>query len=221
MRTLVIGDIHGCLTSLETVLNALELKPEDHLITLGDYIDRGPSSKGVLDRLMQLHECCHFTPLKGNHEGFMQNARLSQYNNLIWTRQGGIPTLVSFDVTEAKDIAQVYSDFIDSCKLYLETEDHIFVHGGLEADKKPEEHEEKTLLWHRFNEQKPHQSGKKIICGHTPDRRIKDVGYAVCVDTHVYHTQGYLTCLDVHSGDFWAGNEEGELLTGKHTFTAR
>ena len=68
MRTLVIGDIHGCSTALRTLLDAVKPGPEDVLVTLGDYVDRGPDSKGVLDILLGLEKTTQLKPIIGNHE---------------------------------------------------------------------------------------------------------------------------------------------------------
>src|SRR5438128_6850305 len=74
-RTLAIGDIHGCLTALDTLLGFVRPTPEDRLIFLGDYIDRGPDSKGVLNRLIELKRIRRFICLRGNHEIMMLAGR--------------------------------------------------------------------------------------------------------------------------------------------------
>lgn len=217
MRTLVIGDIHGCAVALDTLLDFIAIQPEDHIITLGDYIDRGPDSKGVFDRLMQLEEECHYIPLKGNHEQLMELACQSRMDRLMWTQVGGLATLISFDVTAPSEIPQKYWDFIDRCSLVVDSEKHIFVHGGVESGQPLSSQLEEVLLWQRFDEIKPHQSGKMIFCGHTPDEEIQDKGYAVCVDTYVY-ADGWLTCMDVVTGEYWQANEYGETRSGQHVF---
>ncbi|MEJ6570085.1 MAG: metallophosphoesterase family protein, partial [Akkermansiaceae bacterium] len=65
---LTIGDIHGCLTSLETMFDLVQPSEEDLVVTLGDYVDRGPDSKGVIDRLLELKKTHRFIHLMGNHE---------------------------------------------------------------------------------------------------------------------------------------------------------
>ena len=77
-RTLAIGDVHGCLTALDTLLGFVELRPTDQLIFLGDYVDRGPDSKGVLDRLIELRRLHEVVFLRGNHEVMMANAGRGQ-----------------------------------------------------------------------------------------------------------------------------------------------
>jgi serine/threonine protein phosphatase 1 len=71
MRTLAIGDIHGCLRAFNVLLDEVNLQPDDVLVTLGDYVDRGPNSKGVLERLLATTARCQCFPLKGNHDLMM------------------------------------------------------------------------------------------------------------------------------------------------------
>jgi serine/threonine protein phosphatase 1 len=75
MRTLAIGDIHGCLRAFDLLLELVQPEPKDLLVTLGDYVDRGPDSKGVLDRLIDLKTRCRHIPLIGNHDLMMLAAR--------------------------------------------------------------------------------------------------------------------------------------------------
>ena len=77
MRTLVIGDIHGCWRALQALLAAVDLRPDDRIITLGDYVDRGPNSRGVVERLIELHARGNLIPLRGNHDEMMLEARRS------------------------------------------------------------------------------------------------------------------------------------------------
>lgn len=68
MRLLAIGDIHGCCRALDALLAAIKPRPEDQIIPLGDYVDRGPASRQVLDRLIHLAERCAVIPILGNHD---------------------------------------------------------------------------------------------------------------------------------------------------------
>ena len=74
-RTLAMGDIHGCVTALE-LLQSIDLQPEDSLVTLGDYIDRGPDTLRVIDSLTALRQTHYLVPLRGNHEFFRTWQRL-------------------------------------------------------------------------------------------------------------------------------------------------
>ena len=96
MRTLVIGDIHGSLKALETLVEFVAPDETDTLVTLGDYIDRGPDSKGVIDFLTNYNDPATLITLKGNHEQMMENARDSQQERYFWLVNGGEATLDSF-----------------------------------------------------------------------------------------------------------------------------
>jgi serine/threonine protein phosphatase 1 len=81
MRVLVIGDIHGCSRALDLILAAVKPTADDHLILLGDYVDRGPDSSGVMQRLLALEKQCRLTALRGNHEKMMVDARSKSIND--------------------------------------------------------------------------------------------------------------------------------------------
>ena len=74
-RTIAIGDIHGCLAALDALLAAINPTPNDTIVTLGDYVDRGPNSKGVIDRLLELEQRVNLVPWWGRHDGFVRLRR--------------------------------------------------------------------------------------------------------------------------------------------------
>src|SRR2546423_845077 len=97
MRTIAIGDIHGCLTAFDALLAAAAVQRDDHLILLGDMVDRGPDSKGVLDRVIGLHHAMpNIAVLRGNHEELMLAARDTTVMYQGWLRVGGGETLESY-----------------------------------------------------------------------------------------------------------------------------
>src|SRR5690349_9006235 len=102
MRLLAIGDIHGCLTALDALLDAVAPQADDQIVALGDYVDRGPDSRGVLDRLIALHAGGRVVALRGNHDVMMLEARNGR--DLGWLAVGGKETLLSYGVT-ASEIA--------------------------------------------------------------------------------------------------------------------
>ena len=93
-RTLAIGDIHGCSVALEALLAIVAPAPDDIVITLGDYVDRGPDSKGVLERLLRLEAYAHLIPLIGNHDEMMLEAR--HRRSLDWETGYGETTMASY-----------------------------------------------------------------------------------------------------------------------------
>ena len=106
-RTLVVGDIHGCLDALLALADFVDFKPEDEIIMLGDYVDRGKHSKQVIDWVIEHREKLNIKTLIGNHEVMMENASTNFNDYLFWVMNGGNPTMMSFD-SELEDIEQKY-----------------------------------------------------------------------------------------------------------------
>ncbi len=218
MRHFVIGDIHGCLKSLKNLVKYLEaqgLGPRDTIITLGDYIDRGPDTKGVIDYLIDLKKKYRVICLKGNHEELMEYARESKQDLEFWIENGGQVTLDSFGVDNVKKISGKYWDFIISCFQYHETSHHIFVHAGLKSNVPLNRQHPNILFWQRLRDSKAHMSGKTVICGHSPqDSGVPiNLGHTIGIDTYAF-ADLWLTCLDPVSGEFWQANEFGDRQKG-------
>src|SRR6476646_6510 len=95
-RMLAIGDVHGCLTALDTLLGFVQPTPDDQLVFLGDYVDRGPDSKGVLNRLIELQRTGSAVFLRGNHEIMMLGARNGRDDFRFWFACGGAEALESY-----------------------------------------------------------------------------------------------------------------------------
>lgn len=215
-RILAIGDVHGCLQALKNLEEFVGFRETDTIITLGDYIDRGPESMGVLDWLIEAREKYNLITLLGNHELMMEEAKDNAGAYYFWEMNGGIQTVRSFDC-DVEDVPDKYWQFFSSCELYHETDSHIFVHAGLDPKPPAEDQKPDVMCWLRFPNLKPHSSNKTIICGHTPQRsHVPGVlPHAICIDTHAFTPEGYLTCLDVESGVFWQANSKGD--TRKNT----
>jgi serine/threonine protein phosphatase 1 len=224
MRTLAVGDIHGCSIALDAVLALAAPEPDDRLITLGDYVDRGPDSRGVLDRLTALYDTGRLIPLRGNHDQMMLMAREGK-DRRMWLCCGGLQTLESYghvisDIISGED----YDDIPDrhwrflavDCRDWYETETHFFVHASAYPDLSLEEQPSYMLLWEKLDEAVQHISGKVMVCGHT--RQVEglplDLGSTVCIDTGVYAEHGWLTCLHVETGRYWQANQRGQTRTG-------
>ncbi len=223
MRLLAIGDIHGCSQALDTLLAALHLQPEDLLVTLGDYVDRGPDSKGVLEQLIALNAKGRLIALRGNHDEMMLLARRGEERRMWWTC-GGKTTLASYGIAVLEDdqlvkIPDSHWDFLESvCRDYYETAAHFFVHGNVFPDVPLAEQPTHMLYWEKLfpYDSRPHYSGKIMVCGHTKQVEGKPLNlrHALCIDTGVYTPNGWLTGLDVQTGQYWQANQQGELRDG-------
>jgi serine/threonine protein phosphatase 1 len=230
MRTLAIGDIHGCLRAFDLLLEQVEPQPGDLVVTLGDYIDRGPDSKGVLDRLIALCERTRLVPLKGNHDVMMLAAREDQEHFDEWLSCGGKQALESYRAgndwrTFARDISARHWRFLeDDCVAYHESNTHFFVHANVHPHLPIAEQPEYMLYWERLEESEweSHESGKTMICGHSVQRsgRPLVLDSAICIDTWVYG-EGWLTCLDVETEVYWQSNQRGETRMGNLRFRSR
>jgi serine/threonine protein phosphatase 1 len=214
-RLLTIGDIHGCFTALQALVASVPIVDDDLIVTLGDYVDRGPSTREVLDWLIARLAAGRLIPLRGNHEIMQMQARESETEHQFWLKYGGAETLASYsEPTDARldDIPASHWHFLEhETRRYHETDTHIFVHAGLVPDLPLEEQPDEALFWQRFYYPSPHRSGKTMICGHTAQREgvPLSIKHAVCLDTWVYGA-GWLTCLDPATGEFWQANQCGE-----------
>lgn len=223
-RVLAIGDIHGCARALATLIAAIEPLPEDLVIPLGDYVDRGPDSKGVLEQLLALRERTTLVPLIGNHDAMMLQARDGQGHD--WLRGYGRSTLASYGL-RAEELGRVPREhwaFLEGCRDWFETGTHIFAHASVQPDLPMPEQPSYVLRWEslRPGEVRAHCSGKTLVCGHTSqkDGRPLDLGHTVCIDTYA-HGGGWLTCLEATSGWAWQANQAGLLVSGRLEELAR
>jgi serine/threonine protein phosphatase 1 len=219
MRTLAIGDIHGCDVALTTLLEQVAPRPEDRLVFLGDYIDRGPASREVVESLLNLKKESRTVFLRGNHEAMILDAREDALKANVWQSYGGFEALISYHAEYnqkwAKVIPNSHWEFFKRTERYFETEGHIFVHACLDGEADMDDQPDWLLYWEPVDRLKPHKSGKSIVCGHSPQRsgQILDLGFALCIDTGAVNG-GWLTCLDVSSGEWWQSNEKRQTRMG-------
>lgn len=212
-----IGDIHGCRNALVTLLSYVAPSREDTIVTLGDYVDRGPDSSGVIEYLIELGTTHNLVSLRGNHEIMMLDSREKKSWFSAWLSYGGRETLSSYslaadDAESIGCIPEAHLDFLENRLLpFYECESHIFVHAHLEKDKPLSEQSDAALYWRKYKSPEPHYSGKIMVCGHTA--QLSGIpahnDYSVCIDTWA-HGEGWLTCLEVESGTIWQANEAGE-----------
>jgi serine/threonine protein phosphatase 1 len=223
MRTLAVGDVHGCSTALDAVLAAVRPAADDLLIFLGDYVDRGPDSRGVIDRLLALRQAHRVVALRGNHELMMWRARADRSEFRMWCSVGGAQTLASYGKFPGRagglaDVPDAHWEFLErTCMDYYETDTHIFAHAGVDPGAPLAEQSELWLFWEFLNPEAPiaHESGKTLVCGHTSQRsgEVLDLGTTICIDTNIY-ADGWLTCLDVTGRRYWQAKQTGEVRTG-------
>jgi serine/threonine protein phosphatase 1 len=230
MRTLAIGDIHGCSRALDVLLEQIAPQPDELVVIVGDYVDRGPDSKGVLERMLALQRHCRCVALKGNHDLMMLTAREDEEHFAEWLACGGKQTLDSYRAkvnceTLADAIPAQHWHFLEhDCVAYHEIDTHFFVHANVLADLPLAEQPDYMLYWEKLEPGTwcPHESGKTMICGHSAQRsgRPLVLDRAICIDTWVYG-DGWLTCLDVDSEVYWQANQRGEKRMGNLRFRVR
>jgi serine/threonine protein phosphatase 1 len=187
-RQIAIGDIHGCYDLLkELVEYRIKFDPlTDELIFLGDYIDRGKDSKRVVEYVGNLQETYpdRVVLLKGNHELLAYRAFLTNLKNdlFLWEMEGSQYTIESFGGFERARV--ILMPFIRSLRIYYQTADFIFVHGGIPSGETIETASEEELLWERDIES---YTGKTIVVGHTPRFHVTRFAHAIAIDTGAFH----------------------------------
>ena len=178
-RRIVIGDIHGCYHTLQQLLeNKIRASADDQIYFLGDYIDRGPRSRDVLEFLLKLKtQGYHVFYIKGNHELMLLQAFEDDKYLMNWFQNGAEETLQSFNVPEAfkygnivlKAIPDEIYNFLSDMPFYYELEDYIIVHAGLNFSEADVFSDTESMVWIRnFNYNGEKVGNKIIVHGHTP-----------------------------------------------------
>ncbi len=216
-RTIAIGDIHGCATALQTLLDAIEPTQTDTIIGMGDYVDRGMESARVLEILTELISSTRLVPLIGNHELMMFKALQNRGDDMnFWMTHGGNATIASYG-GRPQNIPQHHLTFLSHCMRYHETDTHFFVHANYVPDLPLDEQPDEVLFWQHVKEHipPPHINGKTAVVGHTPqgDGEMLIFDHLHVIDTYCYGDQ-WLTALDVTTGDYWQANNLGKLRAG-------
>lgn len=197
-RTLIIGDIHGCLESLKRLMDRVKWQPDqDRLIFLGDYIDRGPDSKGVIDFLLQLmRESENVQCLMGNHESMFLDF-LSGVDMSTFLINGGEDTLRSYYFDGETVIPPEHIHFLKNLQILLELQDYCTVHAGLMPGLGIKDQSIDDMIWIRepFIYSK-YDFGKKIIFGHTVFYDPLVMDNKIGLDTGAVYGNK-LTCLEL------------------------
>ncbi len=217
-RIIAIGDIHGCAKALATLIEVIAPTKDDTIVTLGDYVDRGDDSKGVIDQLIALKKVCTLVPIFGNHEEMMLSVVEDGNPPYRWLEYGGVDTLDSYGFGgDMRVIPQEHLDFFGELLDFFETDDHFFVHANYDPELSLEDQDAHVLRWVKLSERVPgpHVNGKKAFVGHTHDRggEIFSLSHLTCLDTYCYGG-GWLTAMDVQTGFLWQADKSGELRKG-------
>jgi len=207
-RFFVVGDIHGCARELESLLAALGLVKDDTVAFIGDYIDRGPESRAVVDMMLALRARADVATvfLKGNHEDMCLAylGRAGQWGE-AWRMNGGGATLRSYAVSPqatgaeaAAAIPASHVDFFAGLALRHVVDDFLLVHAGIRPLRALEAQESEDLLWIReeFITSR-HDLPYTVVFGHTPQRRVLvDLPYKIGIDTGCVYG-GRLTAVEL------------------------
>lgn len=175
MRTFAIGDIHGCRDLLVALLAQIELAAEGEphrIVCLGDYVDRGPDSAGVVALLRAEQARAGegaFVCLKGNHEAMLVEARTRRDMARLWLANGGRETLASYGAAGVDDLPADVLGWFEGLPSTFEDERRCFVHAGLDPTRPRTQQTDADRLWIRepFLES-DHDFGRYVVHGHTP-----------------------------------------------------
>jgi serine/threonine protein phosphatase 1 len=172
MRKFVISDIHGCSNTFKALLQRISFAREDVLFILGDMINKGPDSKGVVDIIMdKIQDGYIIHSLKGNHEEVFVASSEDKAMSNFFHRMGGDLTLFSFGITHFNDLDTKYRYFFESLLPFVITDKYILVHAGLDFSNKDPLVDEKSMRWIRSwydDIRYVWLNGRFIIHGHTP-----------------------------------------------------
>jgi serine/threonine protein phosphatase 1 len=204
-RVFAIGDIHGCPQELDSLLRAVDARPDDTVIFVGDYVDRGPSARDVIEILIDYKQRNPATVfLKGNHEDMMLHfLGMPGHYGESFLFNGGFSTMASYDIDEMhlEEAAQLlpaeHLDFLQKLETSYLRPPYLFVHAGVHPLRSLEDQDAEDMLWIRQEFiANPHDLGHTVIFGHTPMRDVMlDLPYKVGLDTGLVYG-GKLSCVE-------------------------
>ncbi len=167
MRTIIIGDVHGCSSALKKLLERLKLEAgRDQLVFLGDLFDRGPDSYGVYRTVLNLKEQFgkNFVLLRGNHEDYLLQPYLTRHQRMIWENVGRKATVISFKKS-GETMEKAVPWLQENVCIYWKTERFQCVHAGIKIDP-PEANDLQTLVHDHNVVQRNLYTGRLTITGH-------------------------------------------------------
>jgi serine/threonine protein phosphatase 1 len=173
MTTYAIGDVHGCIGKLERLIGRCRRHAGDQasrFVFVGDYIDRGPDPRAVIEFLMAMQReiGSRFIALRGNHEALLLDA-VRTGDDTLWLFNGAAPTLASYGITESADMPAEHVDWIAALPLFFDDGRRYFVHAGVNPAIPLARQTEHDRLWIRepfLSDQRDY--GRLIVHGHTP-----------------------------------------------------
>jgi serine/threonine protein phosphatase 1 len=174
-RVFAVGDIHGCSkTFKKLLLERIKIQKSDKIYCIGDYIDRGNDSKGVIDFILKMRKKgYHIHTLRGNHEELMIDSVKSEKNFKHWVKNGGDSTLKSFCISSYNDLKPVYKNFFQRTKYCITSGRFVFVHAGLNFHSAFPFKDKHSMLWIRdFHIDEERLGNRFIIHGHTQINKV-------------------------------------------------
>jgi serine/threonine protein phosphatase 1 len=225
-----VGDIHGTLDKLDELLGTLPLEAGDEVVFLGDYVDRGPNARGVVDRLIAFSRDWPCTFLIGNHESMFLDyvGWTGEYYDKgeYFLANGGIETLLSYGVRDFEAVERAgmelppeHARFFRELVPYHRSGDYLFVHAGLgvpelglsDVDCALERARPSDLLWNRMSGDLRHLLGVTLVYGHSPDPTLRvrwNTPYSIGIDTGAVYG-GPLTAIALPSERLFQVGDEG------------
>jgi serine/threonine protein phosphatase 1 len=208
-RLFAIGDIHGCPDELAVLLHKIAPREGDTVVFIGDYVDRGPSARDVVEQLLEFEPGpAEMVFLKGNHEDMMLSfLGMQGHYGDSFLFNGGAATLDSYGVTEGnlehalEFLPERHVKFLAALATSYLRPPYLFVHGGVVPTRQFDEQSTEDLLWIRqefiFN---PHVLDATVVFGHTPMRGVLlDLPYKIGIDTGLVYG-GSLSCVEFTEG---------------------
>lgn len=212
MRRFVFGDVHGCSKALRALVDEIAPTRDDTLIFLGDYVDRGPDSRGVIELIVQLSRQARVVALRGNHEVMLMGVLFGGLDADWWVKSGGQATLASYGGSLER-VPESHLDFLRTLRPHHETDREIFIHACYDPERPIELTDEGDRYWHHPTVWPgPHLSGKRVFVGHTPQSsgEVLNLGHVVCVDTYCFGG-GWLTAMNLDTHEILQASKHGHL----------
>lgn len=218
MKRFVVGDIHGAHKALVQCMQRSKFDSQkDLLISLGDICDGWPEVNKVMDELLRIK---NLKMILGNHDEWTRRWMNDGWMENIWTSQGGLGTMESYR-RDRKNVPESHKNLLKSAALFLELDNKLFVHGGINPDLEPAKQDPEFLMWDRellndairMNKRNPdHRYGKwdDIFVGHTTTEVYKTLKPIHSCNVWAIDTgggwSGKLTIMDIDSHEYWQSN---------------